>query len=139
MSNTEQRIRELLHKVASEQNFKDYELKIAPVSSGGANYSSLLYVATITSQDKDLHLFIKASAMSEEMREKVSMVVHDTEKAVYTTMKQAYREIEIKHHVPEQNLLYIPEYYGADSTHLHEMLVLEDMAKKGFVTHDRFK
>lgn len=140
MSAAEQRIRELLHRIAREQNFQDYELQVSPISTGGANYSSLLYVATISGQQRDaLHLFIKVAAMSEQMREKVSTVVFDTEKAMYTDVKQAYRKIEINHHVPEEHRLYLPEYYGADTSHLHEMLVLENMAVKGFVTHDRFK
>lgn len=140
MSETEQKIRGLLHNIAKEQNFENYELKVSPISTGGANYSSVLYIATISSAHKDdLQLFIKVAAMSKQMREQVSMLVYETEKVVYTDLKQAYREIEKKYQVPEEHWLYLPKYYGAITTPMEEMLVLENMASKGFKTHDRFK
>ncbi|KOB77568.1 Ecdysteroid 22-kinase [Operophtera brumata] len=140
MSDTEQKVRDLLHNIAKEQKFQNYDLKVSPISTGGANYSSLLYIATISSMDKDdLHLFVKVAAMSKQMREQVSMAVYETEKVVYTDLKDAYREIEKKHQIPEEHWLYLPKYYGANTTLMEEMLVLENMAVKGFVTHDRFK
>lgn len=140
MSGTEQKVRELLHSIAKEQNFQNYELEVSPLTTGGANYSSVLYIATISRDgEDDLHLFIKVAAMSQEMREQVSMAVYETEKIVYTDLRQAYQQIEKKHNVPEEHWLYLPKYYGSNVTPLEEMLVLENMAAKGFVTHDRFK
>lgn len=140
MTDIEVRMRDLLHKIAREQQYEDYDLQITPVSTGGANYSSTLNVVKITSKTKDtLDLFIKTSQISTKIREDFKITIFETEKFIYSDMRKIYMEIEEKHKVPEQHRLYIAKYYGADLTPPDEMLVLENLAVKGFVIHDRFK
>ncbi|KOB67844.1 Ecdysteroid 22-kinase [Operophtera brumata] len=140
MADIEKRMRDLLHKIAREQHYEDYDLQLIPISTGGANYSSTLYVAKVTSKTKNtLDLFIKISQIGARVREDFKITIFETERFIYRDMRKAYMEIEEKHKVPEEHRIYIAEYYGADLTPPDEMLVLENLAIRGFVIHDRFK
>lgn len=67
MAEIETKIFKQLHKVAKEQNLQGHDIKLKPISSSGYNYTSTLYVATITSKDNDdLNVFIKVAAMGEK-------------------------------------------------------------------------
>ncbi|KOB67847.1 Ecdysteroid 22-kinase [Operophtera brumata] len=138
MAQIESKVHDFLKKIAKERNFQD--LKVTPITTGGANYSSLLYTATFSSKGKDdLHLFVKAAVMSDTMRGQVPHKVFDIEQFVYTDLKNSYRHMEEKHRVPEEHRLYIPEYYGANTTPMGEMLALENLVAKGFTTHHRLE
>lgn len=131
---------ELLHNIAKEQNYKNYDIKITPIYSEGANFTSLLYTATITSENKDeLNLFIKSASMGAKMREEVTINIYSIEHFVYTDLRKTYRHLENNHHIPKKFRFNFPEYYGANTIILKEMIVLEDLTVRGFVSHDRFK
>lgn len=140
MSDVDRKIRELLHNIAKEQNYEDYELKVTPASSGGASFTTFLYTATITSANKDnLELFVKFAAMGEKVRKDITVNVYKIEQFAYSELKKPYRDLEERHKVPEANRFYFPEYYGANITLLEETLVLENLVAKGFENHNRFK
>lgn len=138
MINIELRMQNLLREIAKEQNFQDYSLETTPISTAGANYSSSLYVARITSKTNEvLDLFIKISRIGAKIRENFKITIFKTEKFIYSELRTSYVEIEEKHDVPSRHRLYIAKYYGADTTPPGEILVLENLAVKGFVIHDR--
>ncbi|KAI5636513.1 ecdysteroid kinase domain-containing protein [Phthorimaea operculella] len=60
MAEQESIIRDLIAKIADEHDFKNYELVIKPISSGGANFSSALFLITVKCPGKeDVELFAK--------------------------------------------------------------------------------
>lgn len=140
MADIDNKIQKLLHKIAKEQNCVDYEIKVTPTSSKGASFTTFLYTATITSSNQDdLQVFVKFAAMGAKVREEITVNIYKIEQFVYSTLKKHYRELEERHKVPEANRFYFPEYYGANMTELDETLVLENLAAKGFESHDRFQ
>lgn len=140
MSDIGAKIRDLLNNIAKQQNYTDYELKVTPTSSGGASFTTFLYTATITSANRDdLNLFVKFAAMGEKVREEITVNIYKVEQFAYSELRIAYRELEERHQVPDANRFYFSPYFGANMTPLEEILVLENLAAKGFTNHDRFK
>ncbi|KOB67845.1 Ecdysteroid 22-kinase [Operophtera brumata] len=134
------KLRGLLHNVAKEQNLHNYDLKVTPISSEGASFTSFLYTATISSANNaDLNLFIKVASMGAKIREDVTLNIYNIEHFVYSDLKKSYRELEESHQLPKTFRFNFPEYYGANTILLEETLVLENLTVKGFVGHDRFK
>lgn len=139
MADAEKRLRDLIDKIAAEQGFKDYNVAIKPISSGGANFSSVLYLITVSGDRDDLKLFAKVANLGEKIRDSTPMRMFDTERFFYTRLVQIYKEIEDRHNVPEEHLLNLPKYYGNDSTFLRETIVLEDLVNEGYRDYDRLK
>lgn len=141
MDAMEHLLRKLFNQIAKEQGYENYILKLKPISSEGANYTSLLYLATLSSPGKeDLQLFAKAAALSEKCRDKdIPSYVYDNERFVYTDLFVKYKEIEDKYGVPEEDRLVVPKWYGHHPTLYEELLVLENLTVKGFTAYDRFK
>lgn len=140
MSDIDSKIRELLHNIAKQHNYQNHKLKLTPISSHGASFTTFLYTATIAGDNKDdLNLFVKFAAMGVKIREETTLNIYRIEQFVYSELKKTYRELEDKHDIPKTKQFYFPEYYGANTTPLEETLVLENLAAKGFVSHDRFK
>lgn len=128
----------LLQKIAAEHNYINPAIKIGPITTGGANYSSKLYVIKITSDGmQDLRLFANIGAIQEQMREQVKLDAYANERYAYSELLKVYRELEEKSGILEHHKLAVPKYYGADPTYMRETLVLEDMACLGFTMHHR--
>ncbi|KAL0809686.1 hypothetical protein ABMA28_011203 [Loxostege sticticalis] len=140
----EQILRELLQKIAAENNYENPEFETALVPTTGANFSSQLFHATIKSTDKDdINVFAKVAVIGETMREQFGKqatdVLLDIEPYFYTKLAKKYKEIEDKHDVPKEHRLIVPKYYGHSVEYLKEAVVMQDLSKDGFVTYDRFK
>ncbi|KAL0859164.1 hypothetical protein ABMA27_010988 [Loxostege sticticalis] len=136
----EQVLRELLQKIAAENNYENPEFETALVPTTGANFSSQLFHATIKSTDKDdINVFAKVAVIGETMRKQVGSPMLDIEPYFYTKLATKYKEIEDKHDVPEEHRLFVPKFYGYSIEYLKEVVVMQDLSKDGFVTYDRFK
>ncbi|XP_049701041.2 uncharacterized protein LOC110377937 [Helicoverpa armigera] len=139
MAHTEE-LRPLLSKIAEEQNYKNPEIIIKDISSGGANYTSTLHTAIIKAKNKeDLHLFAKIGAVGEKMRSEVNVNFFDTEQYAYLTLFKSYAALEEEHGVAEEHRLPYVKMYGYDNTLYKETLVLEDLTAQGFGSFDRFQ
>lgn len=139
MVNVNKPLRELIDKIAIEQGFRNYNVDIKPISSDGANYSSLLYLITISGDKDDLKLFAKVANMGIKLRESVPMKAYDIERAFYTRLLKLYREIEDRHKLPAEHRINTPKYYGCNPNFLEETIVLEDLVHGGYKIYDRLK
>uniref|UniRef100_A0A2A4JJH8 CHK kinase-like domain-containing protein n=1 Tax=Heliothis virescens TaxID=7102 RepID=A0A2A4JJH8_HELVI len=141
MANPGEPLRKLLNNIADEHNYKNPEIIINNISSGGANYSSKLYTATIKEKNKeDLNLFGKVAAVGGQLRNKADADVYDTEKFAYTKLMKIYAALEEKHGVPEEHRLPVVKFYGFDdSAQNQETMVLENLLVQGYEPFDRFK
>uniref|UniRef100_A0A2A4J644 CHK kinase-like domain-containing protein n=1 Tax=Heliothis virescens TaxID=7102 RepID=A0A2A4J644_HELVI len=141
MANTEEPLRKFLNKIADEHNYKNPEIIINNISSGGANYTSELYTATIKENNKeDLNLFGKVAAIGEQFRNIANADVFDNEKFAYTKLLKIYAALEEKHGVPEEHRLPVVKFYGFDdSAQNQETMVLENLLVQGYEPFDRFK
>ncbi|KAL0809689.1 hypothetical protein ABMA28_011206 [Loxostege sticticalis] len=140
----EQVLREILQKIAAENNYENPEFETALVPTTGANFSSQLFHATIRSTEKDdINVFAKVAVIGEAMRKQFGKqttdVMLEIEPYFYTKLSKKYKEIEDKHDVPEEHRLIVPKYYGHSVEYLKEVVVMQDLSKDGFVTYDRFK
>lgn len=137
---TEQILRRNLVKVAAEQKYYEPDIKVSPVSTEGANYTSDLFKATISSRERDdLQLFAKVAMVSETFRSQAPMRVFDVERIFYKELAQKYQELEEGHKVPEEHRFKYPKTYTIDSTLYEETVVMEDLTKEGYTLHNRFK
>ncbi|KAI5636515.1 ecdysteroid kinase domain-containing protein [Phthorimaea operculella] len=132
-------LRDLIAQVASEHDFKNYELAIKPISSGGANYSSVLFLVTVKCPGKeDVELFAKIANMGERMREVYNAKsAFDLEVFFYTKLSKTYRSLELKANVPEEYRFTFPKCYGCKSDNYEETVLLQNMTAEGFKLHDR--
>lgn len=74
------------------------------MTTGGANYATILYKAKIEdSKNNDLNLFIKIAAMGDSTRESHDVKIYDAEYYVYTTMRKIFKDLENKYKVPEKD------------------------------------
>ncbi|KAJ0174364.1 hypothetical protein K1T71_010510 [Dendrolimus kikuchii] len=137
MAAVEKTFRDLIEKIAVEQGFKTFDIEIKPISSGGANYSSVLFLVKISGDKDDLKLFAKVSTIGENMRVDATMNLFNTERYFYTKLMQIYRDIEERHNVPAEHRINVPKYYGNNPNYLEETIVLEDLVCQGFTVYDR--
>ncbi|CAD0202866.1 unnamed protein product [Chrysodeixis includens] len=129
---------DLLKRIAGEQKFVNYDLKIDPVSTGGANYTSKLYRVRLSEQDRVLHLFAKVAAIGEKMRSQAPRI-YETENFAYTKLAKIYEELQEEHQVPDEYRLFFTKFYGSHTKEYEETLVLEDLMMAGYESYDRFK
>ncbi|KAI5636511.1 ecdysteroid kinase domain-containing protein [Phthorimaea operculella] len=139
MADAESILRDLMGKIADEHDFKNYELVIKPISSGGANYSSVLFLVTVKCPGKkDVELFAKVACMSEQMREALDgKKMYDLEVFFYTKLSKIYSSLELKANVSDEDRLVIPKFYGCKTDLYEETLILQNLTVEGFKLHDR--
>lgn len=143
MADVEKKLHDYLQNIAKENGYNDAKIDIEAISSGGANYTSALYLATVSESPKqDMKLFAKVANISESFRgatEGQFSVVYETERFFYAELAVAFEKLYTKYGVPEKNRLYLPKFYGFKSIELEETLVLENLAANGFGNFNRFK
>ncbi|XP_059051596.1 uncharacterized protein LOC131846336 [Achroia grisella] len=138
--NTELVLRQLLDKIADEQNYKEPNISVHAITSGGANYTSILYLATISQQNKDeLKLFAKVAIMSDVARSHYYLPLFDLERFAYTNLLPRYADIQDRNQISEENKLVWPKFYGCNPNLYEETIVLENLVANGFNPYDRFK
>ncbi|XP_041984534.1 uncharacterized protein LOC121737059 [Aricia agestis] len=133
-------LRNLLVKIANEQCFKDGYITYNSIENDGSNYTSALFTATISAENKEnLNLFAKVATIGEKMRDDSPVQVFKIETYFYTKLLQMYRNIEDEYKIPEGDRLKTPKFYGSNDEYLKEILVLENMLANGYQVTDRFK
>ncbi|XP_061720696.1 uncharacterized protein LOC133527628 [Cydia pomonella] len=134
-------LRALLDDVARLQDYRHHRVAVTPLSTGGGNYTSELFLITITAPDRDdLRLFAKVANINGKMRDDAPITqFYETERFVYGTLVDVYRKLEEKNSVPAEHRLYFPKYYGCNPKVFEETIVLEDLGARGFGTHDRLE
>ncbi|KAG6455944.1 hypothetical protein O3G_MSEX009487 [Manduca sexta] len=140
MSDHEQILTKLLNKIVTELALVTPRVKIQPISSGGANFTSQLFQATISYGDNELKLFAKVAAIGEKFRQELAgFQIFETENNFYTKLMKIYENLQEKHNVPQDKRFVAPKCYGCSSKLCEEVLVLEDLSAQGFTVYDRMK
>ncbi|XP_045777988.1 uncharacterized protein LOC123875927 [Maniola jurtina] len=140
MSEAEEVLNEILAKVAKEQGYEDCQISSKQISSGGANYTSFIYQASISApNNEELKLFVKVAVAGEKMRSFAPFSIFEIESFGYNVLLKRYKELEEKYKVPEVHRLVTPKFYGHSQEYLREAIVLEDLSASGYTAYDRFK
>ncbi|XP_059051603.1 uncharacterized protein LOC131846343, partial [Achroia grisella] len=138
--NTGEILHQLLKDIGKRYNYEEPNIDFKAICNNGANYTSVLYEATISAPDKeDLKLFAKVAALSENARSQLPISLYDTERFVYTELFKNYAKIQNNNKLTEKDKLLWPEFYGCNANLYKETIVLENLAAKGYTTYDRFK
>ncbi|KAG7301170.1 hypothetical protein JYU34_014018 [Plutella xylostella] len=134
-------LRELLQTVAREQDYPDPHVEVTAINSGGANYTSALFLASISAADKDdLKLFAKVAIIGEQFRQMIDGDrLFNNERFFYTELKKVYEALQDKHGVEQEHRMVFPKFYGYKDTYLEEIIVLEDLVAGGYGSHNRLK
>ncbi|XP_072943014.1 uncharacterized protein [Epargyreus clarus] len=140
MSDAETKLREVIQKIAQEQDYANSKIALKPLSSGGANYTSQLFTVTLSAPGKDdIKLFAKIATLGEKIRAMSAIQVFETEIIFYTKILPKYREFEEVHNIPEEDKFVLPKYFGGSTAYMDEVLVLEELSGKGYQAFDRLK
>lgn len=131
-------LNKLISQIAKDQHFVNYDVKIEPISSGGANFTSTLHNITIAEGDKCLHMFAKVAAIGEAMRTQTPKF-YQTESFFYTKILKLYEQLQDDHQVPQKHRLALPKFYGCNTEVYQETIVLENLIIKGYQAYNRFK
>ncbi|XP_063534754.1 uncharacterized protein LOC134744774 [Cydia strobilella] len=131
-----------LQNIAKKENYLLSKIDIKPISSEGANYTTDLYLATISEPLKpDINIFAKAANLNEDARKNNDFLsrVYETEALFYSELAVNFERLYNKCQVSVEDRLYIPKYYGHLLVPYEEILVLENLEAKGFKSFDRMK
>lgn len=141
MTDAETTLRVLLGKIVVDNDYVDHDVKVKAITSGGANYTSTLFLATISAPNRDdLNLFAKVAIVGEKLRAVMNAtLMYENEEFFYTKLSKTYKGLEEKHGVPEDHRLVIPKFYSSNSKIYEEAVVLENLVAKGYGSYDRFK
>ncbi|KAI5636512.1 ecdysteroid kinase domain-containing protein [Phthorimaea operculella] len=139
MADAESILRNLIAEIASEHDFNNCELVIKPLSSGGANFTSALFLVTVKSPGKkDVELFAKVASVGEKMREVINAKkLYDVEVFFYTKLLKTYKSLELKANVADKDRLVTPKFYGFKDTVNEETVIMQNLTADGFKMHDR--
>lgn len=138
MAQNEIILNKLLHQIAKEQNYINYDIKIEPVSSGGANYTTALYNITMTEGGNNIYLFGKVAIIKEKMRAGAPRV-YEIENYAYTKIVTTYERLQDEHQIAQEHRLAFSKFYAYNPTEYEETLVLENLVKQGYQNYDRLK
>lgn len=137
--------RDTLQKIAAEQEFEDPKIEIKAITPRKAKYTTQVFLATISGNNRDaLHTFLKVGLIGEKARPVPKASYYNTEFFMYLDLVNIYKLIEKKKNLPFKHRLKLPNFYAANTylpTYipdcLEEVLVLENLAEKGYSSFNR--
>ncbi|XP_063533392.1 uncharacterized protein LOC134743717 [Cydia strobilella] len=136
MSNAEEKALEVFNSIITDKFPDASKVKLKPISSDGANYSSTLYEACIITPEGTQELFAKVASMGDVFNDS-SEKIFDSEKFVLTKIASAYEKIQDKHGITTE-IFRFPKIYNHDRDDI-PIVVMENLASKGYGCYDRFK
>ncbi|XP_026755876.3 uncharacterized protein LOC113515788 [Galleria mellonella] len=140
MAEQEGILRKIIDVIAKDQKYLNFNVTVKPISTDGANYTSKLFLITVSEADKEnLELFVKFNTFSEKICSELHYYGYETERFMYTELAKTYKAIEEENKIPLENKLFIPQHYNCDLNIARETLVLENLQSKGYTTRDRFE
>ncbi|XP_047031189.1 uncharacterized protein LOC124638298 [Helicoverpa zea] len=141
MSVAETVLRKVLDKIIEDLKYKHADLSLNRLNSGGANYTSALFAATVTAPQHDtLKLFAKVADVSGILREKMHIdIMFKTEHFVYSDLVKVYERIEGSHNISPEHRFIFPKFFGSHNVEGEETIVMEDLTAEGYGTYSRFK
>ncbi|XP_059046948.1 uncharacterized protein LOC131842430 [Achroia grisella] len=138
MSEREEILREAVDIIAKDYKFTNYNVTVTSITTGGANYTAVLFLVTVSEVDKEnLELFVKFNIFSEEFCSELHYRGYELERFTYTELANIYKAIEDEHKLAAEDRFVIPQYYGNPNI-TKDILVLENLVAKGYTMLDRF-
>uniref|UniRef100_A0A2A4JGC4 CHK kinase-like domain-containing protein n=1 Tax=Heliothis virescens TaxID=7102 RepID=A0A2A4JGC4_HELVI len=141
MSVAETILRKVLDKIIEDLKYKHAELSLNRLTSGGANYTSALFAATVTAPDHDtLKLFAKVAEVNGILRKTMHVDnMFKTEHFIYSDLVKVYQRIQDNHNISPEHRFVFPKFFGSHNVECEETIVMEDLTAEGYGTYSRFK
>lgn len=132
-------LRKALNEIALKNDHDTNNIETKAISSGGANYTTTLFLATISSPGRsDLKLFAKVALVSEAMRAVIPATkLFLIETIVYTELMPQLEQLQDELNIQIEDRMRFPKCYGTNNSYLEEIVILEDLSSSGFVDQDR--
>ncbi|CAF4876812.1 unnamed protein product [Pieris macdunnoughi] len=137
MSDAEETLRNILDKELDERGLKPRDVTVKAISSGGANYTSSLFLVDVKSPKEDLNLFAKVANSTGAIRDLAAGWLYKTEQLVYTRIAKLFEDLQVQ--TPEEEKLKFPKFYWCSDVSGKESVVMENLLASGYKTFDRFK
>ncbi|XP_059046707.1 uncharacterized protein LOC131842187 [Achroia grisella] len=141
MADAECSLRQVLVEIAERNDYTNHNIDIKGFNSGGANYTSAIFFATISSSGKDdLDLFAKVAIVGEKIRNKSTVDrMFTTEQTFYNDLATVWDGYQSKYSVPDDEKFVFPKFYGGSPKRGEETVVLNNLVARGYETYNRFK
>ncbi|XP_045777983.1 uncharacterized protein LOC123875925 isoform X1 [Maniola jurtina] len=141
MADAEKTLRDTLDLILDDRGYKPREITVKAKETGGANYTSTLFVVNVSSPDQEnLKLFVKVASVGESIRGIMHAdYLYRTERLFYTQLTKIYEEIQEERNIPAEHRFIFPKFYGCNGNYCKETVVMEDLAAVGFEPVDRLK
>ncbi|CAG9564335.1 unnamed protein product [Danaus chrysippus] len=138
MADAKEILSNFLFTVLDSRGYKTRDVNIQEITTGGANYTSVLFSIHVKTLNKELKLFAKVAIMSKEMRivanaEKLFI----TEEFVYNQLIPLYNNLQKD--LDEEHKFIFPEFYGFNNVYGKETVILENLVESGYKSYSRFK
>ncbi|CAK1550258.1 unnamed protein product [Leptosia nina] len=140
MVDAEKILRNTLDKELDEHGYIPRDVKIDPISSGGANYTSKLFLVDVTTPKEQLKLFAKVAIINKELRQTMCADwLFKTERIVFTKIAKVFDRLQTRYNIPEDEKLRFPKFYGCSDEQGKEVVLMENLMASGYQSFDRFK
>lgn len=140
MSDAEETLHSVLYKELDERGYEPRDVKVKAISSGGANYTSKIFLVDVTSSKEDLKLFAKVAIIGGQLRQIMSADwLFATERLTYTKIAKLYDNIQKKYELSEVDKLRFPKFYGCSDEYGKETIIMENLVASGYKPFNRFK
>ncbi|CAG9564334.1 unnamed protein product [Danaus chrysippus] len=131
-------LRDFLTVVLDKRGYSPRKVEIKNITSGGANYTSALFLINLQTSDKTLKLFAKVATMGKEMRIVANAEkLFRTEEFVYNKLIPLYNNLQKD--LDEEHKFIFPEFYGFNNVYGKETVILENLVESGYKPYSRFK
>ncbi|XP_034835194.1 uncharacterized protein [Maniola hyperantus] len=140
MADAEITLGEVLDTILDDHEYKPRNIKVKTITTGGANYTSSLFIINVASPNRDdLNLFAKVACIGETMRTNMNADwLFGTERFVYTQLVKIYNNIQDINNVKEEHRFVFPKFYGCNPDLGKETIVMENLVEAGFKMFNRF-
>lgn len=140
MFDAEQILRCVLDKELDERGLASRNVEIKGISSGGANYTSSLFLVDVVSPNEIFKLFAKVAKIFGPQRGVMSADwLYATERLIYTKVAQLYEDLQRKNEVPDADKLKFPYFFGYSDEYGKEVVIMENLVASEYKQFDRLK
>ncbi|KAK9874575.1 hypothetical protein WA026_005408 [Henosepilachna vigintioctopunctata] len=125
-------LKRFIEYFTQKKSIELYEIKINGPSGNENNLMGIVIFFEIISKEKTFHLAMKTARKSDELREKLPVVLqYKRELYAYSEIFPAFRKF-IQEESPKFSFDFFPEFYWLCSEEKCETLVLKDMRYEGY-------
>lgn len=129
-----------IKRIVNEESFITYEVVKSDYNSGGSNFLADLIIIDIKGKtvdsDKEISLFIKKRVYIEKIELADYDELYFRELFAYTELSKIITHLQDKAKVPDEEKFKFAKVYDES---VADLMICENLAKKGFKTYGRFE